>query len=160
MRFPPTFLFGVATAAIQIEGAADARGPSIWDSFARLPGRVVGGDTPDVACDHYNRWEDDLDLMASLGVGAYRFSISWPRVLPAGTGEPSREGLDFYKRLVDGLHARGIEPLATLYHWDLPQALADAGGWPARETTERFAEYAALMFEQRGVGLSRWIAHV
>jgi beta-glucosidase len=159
MTFPPGFLFGVATAAIQIEGASDERGPSIWDSFAREPGRVANGDTPDVACDHYHRWEDDLDLMRSLGVDAYRFSISWPRVLPTGSGPPNRAGIDFYKRVVDGLHARSIEPLATLYHWDLPQALHDAGGWPARDTAARFAEYASLMFEELGDGVARWITH-
>jgi beta-glucosidase len=159
MRFPPTFVFGVATAALQIEGAADERGPSIWDSFARIPGSVANADTPDVACDHYHRYEEDLDLMASLGVKAYRFSVSWPRVLPAGRGAPSRVGLDFYKRLVDGLQSRGIEPLATLYHWDLPQALHDAGGWPARETAERFAEFADVMFRELGGDVRRWITH-
>ena len=159
MKFPPGFLFGVATAAIQIEGAVDARGPSIWDTFARIPGGVVNGDTPDVACDHYHRWEEDLDLMAWLGVRAYRFSISWPRVLPTGSGKPHRDGIDFYKRLVDGLHARGIEPVATLYHWDLPQALQDEGGWASRATAGRFAEYAALLFDELGDGVSRWITH-
>ena len=158
MTFPPGFLFGVATAAIQIEGAAGGRGASIWDTFAREPGRVANGDTPDVACDHFHRWEADLDLMASLGVNAYRFSISWPRVLPAGSGSVNRDGVDFYRRLVDGLNARGIEPLATLYHWDLPQALQDAGGWPSRETAHRFADYAALMFEELD-GVRRWITH-
>jgi beta-glucosidase len=157
--FPRGFTFGVATAAIQIEGAADSRGESIWDTFARLPGRVAGGDTPAVACDHVRRYEEDLDLMASLGVDAYRFSISWPRVLPAGHGAPSGAGLDFYKRLVAGLHERGIEPVATLYHWDLPQALEDAGGWRARETALRFAEYATVVFEALGDGVRRWITH-
>jgi beta-glucosidase len=159
MKFPPGFLFGVATAAIQIEGAVDARGPSIWDSFARIPGRVVNGDTPDVACDHYHRWEEDLDLMAWLGVGAYRFSISLPRVLPNGRGDVNHEGLDFYKRLVEGLHERGIEPVATLYHWDLPQALQDEGGWANRDSAGWFADYAALTFEQLGGGVKRWITH-
>ncbi len=158
MTFPPGFQFGAATAAIQIEGATDARGASIWDSFCRVPGRVAGGHTTDVACDHYHRWEEDLDLMADLGLRAYRFSISWPRVLPAGSGAPSRKGLDFYRRLVDGLRTRGIEPFATLYHWDLPQALQDAGGWPRRETAERFADYAAVVFEELD-GVSRWITH-
>jgi beta-glucosidase len=159
MKFPPGFLFGVATAAIQIEGAADKRGASIWDTFARVPGAVANGDTLDVACDHYHRWEDDLDLMASLGVNAYRFSISWPRVLPDGRGTPSREGLDFYKRLVDGLHARGIEPVATLYHWDLPQALHVEGGWTARDSAGWFVDYASLMFDGLGDGVRRWITH-
>jgi beta-glucosidase len=157
--FPPGFSFGVATAAIQIEGAADSRGQSIWDTFCRLPGRVADGQTPDVACDHVHRYEEDLDLMASLGVDAYRFSISWPRVLPTGEGAPNRRGLDFYKRLVAGLHAREIEPVATLYHWDLPQALEDVGGWRARDTAHRFAEYAALMFDELGDGVRRWITH-
>jgi beta-glucosidase len=159
MKFPPGFLFGVATAAIQIEGASDKRGRSIWDTFARVPGAVANGDTLDVACDHYHRWEDDLDLMATLGVNAYRFSISWPRVLPDGTGKPSREGLDFYKRLVDGLHARGIEPVATLYHWDLPEALHEQGGWASRESAGWFVDYAAVLFEELGDGVSRWITH-
>ena len=158
MKFPAGFTFGVATAAIQIEGASDRRGASIWDTFAREPGRVANGDTPEVACDHYNRWEEDLDLMASLGVNAYRFSISWPRVLPSGRGKPNADGVDFYKRLVHGLRARGIEPMATLYHWDLPQALHDAGGWPARDTASRFAEYASLMFDALD-GVTRWVTH-
>jgi beta-glucosidase len=157
--FPPGFCFGVATAAIQIEGAAATRGKSIWDTFCKLPGRVAGGQTPDIACDHVHRYEQDLDVMASLAVDAYRFSISWPRVLPTGSGDPSRRGLDFYKRLIAGLHARGIEPVATLYHWDLPQKLEDAGGWRSRDTAERFAEYAALMFEELGEGVPRWITH-
>ena len=158
MKFPPGFLFGVATAAIQIEGASDKRGQSIWDTFARIPGHVVNGDTPAIACDHYHRWEEDLDLMTWLGVNAYRFSISWPRILPTGRGKPNREGLDFYKRLVHGLLARGIEPVATLYHWDLPQELQDEGGWASRGTAARFADYAALMFAELG-GVSRWITH-
>jgi beta-glucosidase len=159
MKFPPGFLFGVATAAIQIEGAADKRGASIWDTFARVPGAVANGDTLDTACDHYHRWEEDLDVMASLHVNAYRFSISWPRVLPVGTGTPSRDGLDFYKRLVDGLHEREIEPVATLYHWDLPQTLQDKGGWASRDSAAWFAEYASLMFDELGDGVRRWITH-
>jgi beta-glucosidase len=159
MTFPPGFLFGVATAAIQIEGAADKRGASIWDTFARVPGAVANGDTLDTACDHYHRWEEDLDLMASLHVNAYRFSISWPRVLPEGNGAPNHAGIDFYKRLVDGLHERGIEPVATLYHWDLPQALQDEGGWAARDSAGWFAEYASLMFDELGDGVTRWITH-
>jgi beta-glucosidase len=157
--FPPGFVFGAATAAIQIEGAVDERGVSIWDSFCRVPGRVAGGHTADVACDHYHRYEEDLDLMRSLGLRAYRFSISWPRVLPDGHGAPSRAGLDFYRRLVDGLRARGIEPLATLYHWDLPQALQDGGGWTSRDTASRFAEYATLLFAELGDGVRQWITH-
>ena len=155
--FPEHFRFGAATAAIQIEGATDARGPSIWDSFSRVPGTVSDGGTPDVACDHYHRWREDLDLMAELGIATYRFSISWPRVLPGGTGAPSREGIDFYRRLLEGLHERGIRPLATLYHWDLPQALHDRGGWPARDTASRFAEYAALVYEELGDLVDDWI---
>ena len=159
MKFPEGFVFGVATSAIQIEGAVEARGASIWDTFARIPGSVANGDTPDVACDHYHRWEEDLDLMAWLGVGAYRFSISWPRVLPTGRGKPHQEGLDFYRRLVDGLHARGIEPIATLYHWDLPQDLQDDGGWASRGTAARFAEYASLLFDELSDGVDCWITH-
>jgi beta-glucosidase len=145
--FPPGFVFGSATAAYQVEGGAtDAgRGPSIWDTFSRTPGKVWNGDTGDVACDHLHRWESDLDLMAELGLRAYRFSISWPRVIPDGRGAVNNAGLDFYSRLVDGLRARGIRPVATLYHWDLPQPLEDAGGWPVRETAEAFAEYAAVV---------------
>ncbi|HEX2061624.1 MAG TPA: family 1 glycosylhydrolase, partial [Thermoanaerobaculia bacterium] len=158
MTFPPGFLFGVATAAIQIEGASDKRGLSIWDTFARVPGAIANGDTPDVACDHYHRLEADLDLMASLGVKAYRFSISWPRVLPSGSGDANAEGIDFYKRLVAGLRERSIEPVATLYHWDLPAALADRGGWVARDTVGWFTEYASLMFE-RLEGVRYWITH-
>jgi beta-glucosidase len=155
--FPKHFRFGAATAAIQIEGAADVRGQSIWDSFSRVPGSVSDGATPDVACDHYHRWREDLDLMVELGLGTYRFSISWPRVLPHGTGTPSHEGVDFYRRLLEGLHERGIRPLATLYHWDLPQALHDRGGWPARDTANRFAEYAALVYEELGDLVDDWI---
>ena len=145
--FPPGFVFGSATAAYQVEGGAtDAgRGPSIWDTFSRTPGKVWNGDTGDVACDHLHRWESDLDLMAELGLRAYRFSISWPRVIPDGRGAVNNAGLDFYSRLVAGLRARGIRPVATLYHWDLPQPLEDAGGWPVRETAEAFAEYAAVV---------------
>lgn len=151
-RFPTGFLFGAATASYQIEGAVsdDGCGPSIWDRFSHEPGRVVGGDTGDVACDHYHRYREDVALMAELGIGAYRFSVSWPRVMPAGTGEVNPAGLDFYQRLVDELLARGIAPFVTLYHWDLPQALEDRGGWPARSTAEAFAEYAAVVAEALG----------
>ncbi len=143
----PDFMWGAATAAYQVEGAAaeDGRGPSIWDTFSHTPGRVLGGDTGDVATDHYHRLDEDLDLMRRLQIGAYRFSISWPRVQPGGTGPVNPAGLDFYSRLVDGLLERGIAPVATLYHWDLPQELDDAGGWPARDTALRFAEYARLV---------------
>jgi beta-glucosidase len=155
--FPPHFRFGAATAAIQIEGASDARGESIWDRFSRLPGRVADGGTPEIACDHYHRWPEDLDLLAELGLDTYRFSISWPRVLPGGAGAPSREGIDFYRRLLEGLLERGIHPLATLYHWDLPQALHERGGWPARDTPLRFAEYAALVCAELGDLVQDWV---
>jgi beta-glucosidase len=146
--FPPGFLWGAATSAYQIEGAVHegGRGPSIWDTFSHTPGRVAGGDTGDVAADHYHRWREDAALMEDLGLGAYRFSIAWPRVQPEGRGRPSHAGLDFYQRLVDGLLERGIQPWVTLYHWDLPQALQDAGGWPARETAARFVDYAEAVF--------------
>jgi beta-glucosidase len=160
-QFPVSFRFGVAMAAYQIEGAVDedGRGLSIWDAFCRRPGAVAGGDTGDVACDHYHRWREDLDLMASLGVESYRFSISWPRVQPDGRGELNRAGVDFYKRLCEGLRERGIEAVATLYHWDLPQARQAAGGWAARDTAERFAEYAALMGAELGDVVDGWITH-
>jgi beta-glucosidase len=158
--YPEDFRFGVATAAYQIEGAVheDGRGESIWDRFSHTPGAVDGGDTGDVACDHYHRWRDDLDLMQALGVESYRFSIAWSRVLPEGNGRRNQRGIDFYRRLVDGLNERGIEPIATLYHWDLPQALQDIGGWDSRETTHRFAEYAALMADELDT-VSTWITH-
>ncbi|MEU9830993.1 GH1 family beta-glucosidase [Streptosporangium sp. NPDC048047] len=157
--FPEHFLWGTATAAYQVEGAwnEDGRGPSIWDTFSHTPGLVAGGDTGDVACDHYHRLEEDLDLLAALGVGAYRFSISWPRVQPGGTGPVNRAGVDFYSRLVDGLLARNISPVATLYHWDLPQELEDAGGWPHRDTASRFADYARLAGEALGDRVRTWI---
>jgi beta-glucosidase len=159
--FPPGFRFGAATAAYQIEGATheDGRGDSIWDTFCRVPGAVANGDTGDVACDHYHRWESDLDLMASLGLESYRFSIAWPRVQPDGSGPLNPAGLRFYRRLVEGLLDRGIEPVATLYHWDLPQPLQDAGGWARRETAERFAEYAAHMARELGDLVTTWITH-
>jgi beta-glucosidase len=157
MTSAPEFRWGVATAAFQIEGSAETRGASIWDAFCREPGKVANGDTGDVACDHYRRYTEDLDLMAALGVQGYRFSIAWPRVLPDGAGKPSRAGLDFYRRLVAGLRERGIEPVATLYHWDLPQRLEDEGGWRSRSTAFRFADYAALVFEALGDGVDRWI---
>jgi beta-glucosidase len=158
-RFPAAFRFGVATAAFQIEGATreDGRGESIWDRFCALEGAVAGGDTGDVACDHYHRWEEDLDLMRDLRVECYRFSVAWPRVQPDGHGHANRRGLDFYRALVDGLLARGIEPIATLYHWDLPQALQDRGGWATRETAERFAEYADLVAGALGDAVTHWI---
>jgi len=146
-RFPDHFLWGVSTAAYQIEGAAQegGRGPSIWDTFSHLPGKTRRGDTGDNACDAYHHLDSDLDLLSELGVRAYRFSVSWPRVQPAGTGPVNAEGLDYYRRLVDGLADRGIQPVITLYHWDLPQPLEDAGGWPQRDTAGRFADYAAIV---------------
>jgi len=151
-RFPPGFVIGAATAAYQIEGAvaADGRGESIWDRFSHTPGRVQGGDTGDVACDHYRRYREDVAIMAGLGLDAYRFSVAWPRVMPAGTGPVNEAGLDFYDRLVDELLAHGIAPHLTLYHWDLPQALEDAGGWPARATAQAFADYAAAVAARLG----------
>jgi beta-glucosidase len=159
--YPPGFRFGVATAAYQIEGAwdEDGRGESIWDRFCRTPGAVAGGDTGDVACDHYHRWREDLDLLAAMRIESYRFSIAWPRVQPDGRGPLNRKGVRFYRRLVEGLLDRGIEPLATLYHWDLPQALQDGGGWAARDTAERFAEYARAMADELGDVVAQWITH-
>jgi beta-glucosidase len=159
MRFPDDFLWGTATASYQIEGAVDegGRGESIWDNFSHTPGKVYRGDTGDIACDHYHRLEGDLDLMAELGLGAYRFSVAWPRVQPSGSGTPNQEGLDFYRRLVDGLRQRDIVPMLTLYHWDLPQALEDRGGWTSRETSERFAEYAGIVYEALSEEVGYWI---
>ena len=158
---PAGFRFGAATAAYQIEGAVreDGRGESIWDRFSHRPGAVVNGDTGDVACDHYHRWESDLDLMASLGLESYRFSIAWPRVQPDGRGALNPRGLAFYRRLIEGCLERGIEPVATLYHWDLPQARQEAGGWAARDTALRFAEYAAHMAAELGDVVQGWITH-
>ncbi|GHG69975.1 GH1 family beta-glucosidase [Streptomyces griseocarneus] len=158
VTFPPGFLWGAATAAYQVEGAAreDGRTPSIWDTFSRTPGRVLGGDTGDTATGHYHRRQEDVRLMAELGLGAYRFSVSWPRVQPTGRGPASRRGLDFYRALIDDLLARGIQPMLTLYHWDLPQELEDAGGWPARETAHRFADYALLVGEALGDRVGLW----
>jgi beta-glucosidase len=151
--------YGAATAAFQIEGATrtHGRGESIWDRFCRFPGAVANGDTGDVACDHYHRWEDDLDLMVELGLESYRFSIAWPRVQPRGSGPVNPAGIDFYRRLTEGLLARGIEPVATLYHWDLPQALQDGGGWAVRDTSERFGEYAAHVGTALGDLIEHWI---
>ncbi|AVH94415.1 MULTISPECIES: GH1 family beta-glucosidase [Streptomyces] len=156
--FPPGFLWGAATAAYQIEGAAaeDGRTPSIWDTFSHTPGRVFEGHTGDVAVDHYHRFREDVALMSELGLNAYRFSVSWSRVQPTGRGPAVQKGLDFYRALVDELLAAGIEPALTLYHWDLPQELEDAGGWPERSTAERFAEYAGIVADAVGDRVSRW----
>lgn len=157
--FPTDFRWGVSTSAFQIEGATaeDGRGPSTWDTFCREPGRIRDGHTADVACDHYHRWAQDLDLVAGLGAGAYRFSIAWPRVQPAGTGPLNPEGLDFYDRLVDGLAERGVAAVPTLYHWDLPQPLEDAGGWMDRDTAYRFAEYAHVVADRLADRVEMWI---
>ncbi|MEU5687437.1 GH1 family beta-glucosidase [Streptomyces venezuelae] len=159
ITFPADFLWGAATSAYQIEGAVreDGRTPSIWDTFSHTPGRTAGGDTGDVAVEHYHRYRDDVALMASLGLNAYRFSVSWSRVQPTGRGPAVQRGLDFYRRLVDELLARDIRPALTLYHWDLPQELEDAGGWPVRETAYRFAEYAGIVGEALGDRVSSWI---
>jgi beta-glucosidase len=151
-RFPDGFVWGAATASYQVEGAvhADGRGESIWDRFSHTDGRVWNGDTGDVACDHYHRFREDIALMAQIGLNSYRFSISWSRVVPDGSGAINQAGLDFYDRLVDELLAHQIEPYATLYHWDLPQALEDAGGWPERATAEAFARYAEIIASRLG----------
>ena len=159
--FPDDFLFGAATSAYQIEGAArdDGRGESIWDRFCDTPGRVLDGSSGAEACDHYRRWPDDITLMRGLGIQAYRFSVAWPRVVPSGRGVVNARGLDFYDRLVDGLLAAGIQPFVTLYHWDLPQALQDRGGWAARETSEAFVEYADHVSRRLGDRVRDWITH-
>lgn len=155
---PADFAWGTATSAYQIEGAVDedGRAPSIWDTFSRVPGAVDGGHTGDTACDHYHRWPDDIALMRQLGTNAYRLSVAWPRILPGGDGPVNTKGLDFYDRLTDGLLAAGIEPNITLYHWDLPQALQDRGGWPERATAEHFAAYAGLVAERLGDRVTQW----
>ena len=161
MAFPADFAWGAATSSYQIEGAwdDDGKAPSIWDTFTHREGRIAGGDTGDVACDHYHRWAEDLDLTASYGLNAYRFSVSWPRVQPYGRGAANPPGLAFYDRLVDGLLERGIRPALTLNHWDIPQAVQDAGGWQSRDTVQRFAEYAALMYDLLGDRVTWWITH-
>jgi len=148
--FPDGFRWGTASAAYQVEGAADAdgRGPSVWDTFSRTPGNIKNNDTGDVATDHYHRYGEDVRLMKAMGAKAYRFSISWSRVFPQGTGAANQAGLDFYNRLIDELLANGIEPFATLYHWDLPQALQDRGGWESRDTARAFADYAGHVVER------------
>src|SRR5712691_8197839 len=159
LGFPDGFVWGSATAAYQIEGAADidGKGPSVWDTFSRTPGNVRGGDTGDIACDSYRRYREDVALMASLGLGAYRFSVSWPRIQPTGRGAANQRGLDHYRALLDELSGRGIAAAVTLYHWDLPQALQDEGGWAVRDTAQRFAEYAAIVAEALGDRVTRWI---
>ncbi|AFC30389.1 BglA [Paenibacillus mucilaginosus 3016] len=158
-QFPPDFRWGVATAAYQIEGATqeDGRGLSIWDTFARTPGKVLNGDNGDVACDSYHRWTEDIALMKQLGVTMYRFSIAWPRIYPNGTGEVNEKGLEFYETFVDALLEAGIEPLCTLYHWDLPQKLQDSGGWTNRETIDAFVHYSETVFKRLNGKIKNWI---
>lgn len=161
LSFPRNFVWGVATSAYQIEGAAtaDGRSPSIWDVFSHTPGKTLHGHTGDVACDHYHRWPEDVAIMRDLGLHAYRFSVSWPRILPDGCGRVNQAGLDFYKRLVDGLLEAGITPFLTLYHWELPQALQDRGGWPERFTADCFAELADVVSRHLGDRVKQWITH-
>lgn len=158
-RFPDDFVWGVATSAFQIEGAldADGRGPSVWDTFTATPGRIRDGHTAAVACDHYHRRDEDVGLLRELGVDAYRFSIAWPRVFPTGSGTVNTAGLDFYDRLVDALSSAGVTPLPTLFHWDLPQSLEDAGGWLNRDTARHFADYAETVAARLGDRVGDWI---
>lgn len=157
--FPANFRWGAATAAFQVEGASkqDERGESIWDRFASTPGNIRNSDSGQVACDHYHRYREDIALMQRMNIGSYRFSIAWPRIQPRGQGAPNKKGLDFYDRLVDSLLEVGIHPFPTLYHWDLPQALEDKGGWPNRETASRFAEYAEIVVRHLGDRITDWI---
>jgi beta-glucosidase len=159
--FPSDFLWGAATASYQIEGATHeaGRGESVWDRFSATPGKVRGGDTGDVACDFYHRYPEDVHLMKELGIDSFRFSIAWPRVLPQGRGAVNEAGLDFYDRLVDELLANGIEPFATLFHWDTPQPLEDEGGWRARSTAEAFVEYSEAVVGRLGDRVRHWITH-
>jgi beta-glucosidase len=150
--FPKDFKWGAATAAFQIEGAssADGRTDSIWDTFCRTPGKVANGDDGTRACEHYTRWPQDLDIVKSLGLDAYRFSVSWPRIQPTPDGKVNQKGLDFYKKLVDGMLERGLAPFMTIYHWDLPQYLQDRGGWNSRDTVDRYVEYARILGQALG----------
>jgi beta-glucosidase len=159
LPFPDGFAWGASTAAYQIEGAprADGKGPSVWDTFSHQPGNVRGGDTGDIACDSYHRYREDVALLASFGLNAYRFSISWPRVQPGGRGRVNQQGLDYYRSLLDELGERGIAAAVTLYHWDLPQELQDEGGWVSRDTAERFADYCTMVGTALGDRVSQWI---
>jgi len=159
MSFPEDFNWGTATASYQIEGAfADGgRTPSIWDTFSKTPGKVVNADNGDVACDHYHRYQEDIQIMKDLGIQSYRFSLAWPRIIPGGTGAAGKHGIDFYDRLIDALLEAGIQPTATLYHWDLPQSLQDKGGWANRDIVGQFADYATLAAESFGDRVSNWI---
>ena len=161
MGFPRDFLWGAATSAYQIEGAArlDGRGESIWDRFSHTPGNVWNNENGDIACDHYHRFADDIRLMASFGIRSYRFSVAWPRILPMGAGRVNEKGLDFYRRLIEELLRNGITPAATIYHWDLPQVLQDQGGWVNRDVAYRFAEYADILFRAFGGLVPLWITH-
>ncbi|MGI9132675.1 MAG: family 1 glycosylhydrolase, partial [Rhodoferax sp.] len=160
-QFGEHFVWGCSTSSYQIEGGVHegGRGESIWDRFCATPGRIRDGSSGAVACDHYHRWPQDLDLARQLGVQAYRFSIAWPRIQPSGRGLPNRQGLDFYDRLVDGMLERGLQPWATLYHWDLPQALQDAGGWGVRATVDAFVEYTDRVTRHLGDRVKHWITH-
>ncbi len=157
--FPEGFLFGTSTAAYQIEGAAleDGKGPSIWDDFCKIPGKIAGGDTGNVACDHYHRFESDLDIMRDLGIKNYRFSLSWPRILPYGVGAKNQKGVDFYHRLLEACHKRNIEPHVTMYHWDLPSALESRGGWTNRDTYHAFCDYADLITREFKDSVKHWM---
>lgn len=159
ISFPAGFLWGAATASYQIEGGwnEDGRGPSIWDTYSKTPGKVLHGDTGDVAADHYHRWKEDVALMKELGLPAYRFSFAWPRILPAGTGTINPKGLGFYDRLVDELLKANIQPFATVYHWDLPQALEDKGGWVNRQTAQYFADFAGILVDHFSDRITNWI---
>ena len=161
VKFPHGFIWGTATAAYQIEGAysEDGKGESIWDRFCNIPGNVQDGDRGDIACDHYHRYRDDIKLMKTLSLNAYRFSIAWPRIFPQGKGKVNQGGLDFYERLVDELLDAGIEPFVTLYHWDLPQALQEEGGWANRDTVGYFKDYAAQVSKKLGDRVHYWITH-
>jgi beta-glucosidase len=156
--FPSDFIWGAATASYQIEGAVaeDGRGPSIWDTFAHTPGKVLHGHHGDVACDHYHRYLEDIELMERLGIGSYRFSLAWPRLFPEGTGRKNPKGFDFYKRLIDALLEKNIQPAVTLYHWDLPQALQDAGGWTNRDTADHFRDYSEACYRELGDRVRFW----
>lgn len=161
IKFPQDFIWGVATASYQIEGAwnEDGKGESIWDRFSHTPGKIIDGSNGDIACDHYHRWAEDIALMKSLNIAAYRFSVAWPRILPAGRGPVNQAGLDFYSRLVDSLLEVGITPFVTLYHWDLPQTLQDEGGWPVRATASAFVDYADVVSCHLGDRVKNWITH-
>ena len=158
MKFSKDFMFGVATSAAQVEGAAleDGKGLNIWDVYARIPGTITDGSTPDPACDHYHTWKQDVQTMKELGVDSYRFSFPWSRILPKGKGEINQKGLDFYKRLIDELHRNDIKPNATLYHWDLPYELEREGGWLNRDVVDWYGEYASLLFKEFGDSVPYW----